>query len=288
MKQAKPLLQKTIIILVALLIVALFFAVLLYIGFNSLPAIQQIGIRMFLSDTQWRPVSNNAQFGLLPVILGTLYVSLVAMICSMVFGIGCAFFLQYYANKTVQTLILSVIDSVAGIPSVIFGFFGLSVIVPLIATTFSLPAGQCILAAGIILGIMLIPFVVSGTYESISQAREMYESAALALGFKREYCIIRIILPSIRTGLISASMMAFGRGLAETMAVMMVIGNTPIFPRLLGRGQTIPALTALEMGSIEYNSMHLSVLYTANAVLLIMLFLVLGMGYALMRRGKKE
>lgn len=288
MKQAKPLLQKTIIILVALLIVALFFAVLLYIGFNSLPAIQQIGIRMFLSDTQWRPVSNNAQFGLLPVVLGTLYVSLVAMICSMVFGIGCAFFLQYYANKTVQTLILSVIDSVAGIPSVIFGFFGLSVIVPLIATTFSLPAGQCILAAGIILGIMLIPFVVSGTYESISQAREMYESAALALGFKREYCIIRIILPSIRTGLISASMMAFGRGLAETMAVMMVIGNTPIFPRLLGRGQTIPALTALEMGSIEYNSMHLSVLYTANAVLLIILFLVLGMGYSLMRRGKKE
>ena len=149
-------------------------------------------------------------------------------------------------------------------------------------------AGQCILAAGIVLAIMLLPFVISTCHESIQVARTQYEMTALALGFSREVTLVKIIFPAIRPGIVAGAMMAFGRALGETMAVMMVIGNSPIFPKLLGRGQTLPSLTALEMGSIEYGSLHLSALYVANVVLLVILLVVLGIGYLLKRRFAKH
>lgn len=183
---------------------------------------------------------------------------------------------------------LSFIELVAGIPSVIFGFIGLTVVVKWFALVWKMPAGQCVLAAGIVLGVMLLPFVIATCSESVEQAKRKYELAALALGLSREEIMIRIIIPAICPGIVAAAMMALGRGLGETMAVMMVIGNSPIFPKLLGRGQTIAALTALEMGSIEYGSMHLSVLYAANVVLLLLLFLASGSGYLLRRRIKRD
>ena len=190
----------------------------------------------------------------------------------------------HYHPKKVASLFLAFIDLVAGIPSVIFGFIGLTVLVKAFATHLHMAAGQCILAAGIILGIMLLPFVISTCHESLQTARKTYEFSAITLGFSREFTLLHFILPAIRPGIIAGAMMAFGRALGETMAVMMVIGNSPIYPKLLGRGQTLPALTALEMGSIEYGSLHLSVLYVANAVLLVILFIVLGISYLLKRR----
>ena len=127
---------------------------------------------------------------------------------------------------------------------------------------------------------MLLPFVISTCHESLQTARKTYEFSAITLGFSREFTLLHFILPAIRPGIIAGAMMAFGRALGETMA----IGNSPIYPKLLGRGQTLPALTALEMGSIEYGSLHLSVLYVANAVLLVILFIVLGISYLLKRR----
>lgn len=288
MKKFSSILQKSVVFLSAFIVLFIFIAMIFYVAANSIPALRTEGLRMFDPGTEWRPVSQNPTFGLLPVIFGTLYVSFIAMGFAMFFGVGCAFFLQYYMRSRIRTLVLSLIDSVAGVPSVIFGFIGLTVVVRFFAKNFSMAAGQCVLAAGLVLGVMLIPFVVSTTFESITQARAIYEPSALSLGFTKEITMIRIILPSIRTGLISAAMMALGRGLGETMAVMMVIGNSPIFPKLFGRGQTIPALTALEMGSIEYGSLHLSVLYAANGVLLILLFLVLGTGYWFMRKGMQD
>ena len=138
-------------------------------------------------------------------------------------------------------------------------------------------------AAGIVLGIMLLPFVISTCHESLQTARKTYEFSAITLGFSREFTLLHFILPAIRPGIIAGAMMAFGRALGETMAVMMVIGNSPIYPKLLGRGQTLPALTALEM-EVLIRSLHLSVLYVANAVLLVILFIVLGISYLLKRR----
>ena len=178
---------------------------------------------------------------------------------------------------------MAFIDLVAGIPSVIFGFIGLTVLVKAFVKYLKMAAGQCVLVAGIVLGIMLLPYVVSTCQESLVNAKRTYEKSGLALG-SREFTLLHFILPAIRPGIVASAMMAFGRALGETMAVMMVIGNSAIFPKLLGRGQTLPALTALEMGSIEYGSIHLSVLYVANLVLLVILVVVTLAGQLLKRR----
>ena len=275
---------KGVIITAAVSVSALLVLMLIHIIRESIPAFSTLGAEMFQADTKWQPVSGTPQFGLLPAITGTLYVSAIAVILALIFGVGGALFLNYYLPDNIAKIFLSFIELVAGIPSVIFGFIGLTVVVKGFAKIGKMAAGQCVLAAGIVLGVMLLPYVIATCSESVQNARKTYELSALAL----EAVLLKTILPSIRRGIIAAAMMAFGRGLGETMAVMMVIGNSPIFPKFFGRGQTIPALTALEMGSIEYGSMHLSVLYAANAVLLILLFVVLGCGHMLRRRLDKD
>ena len=272
--------SRFLIYLTAFGVSALMAIMLIHIIKESIPAFSELGIKMFLPSTEWRPVSANPQFGLLPAITGTLYVSFIAVVLALIFGVACACFLNFYLPEKIAAVFLAFIDLVAGIPSVIFGFIGLTVLVKSFATQFHMAAGQCILAAGIVLAIMLLPFVISTCHESIRVAR--------ALGFSREITLVKIIFPAIRPGIVAGAMMAFGRALGETMAVMMVIGNSPIFPKLLGRGQTLPSLTALEMGSIEYGSLHLSALYVANVVLLVILLVVLGIGYLLKRRFAKH
>ena len=279
--------SRFLIYLTAFGVSALMAIMLIHIIKESIPAFSELGIKMFLPSTEWRPVSANPQFGLLPAITGTLYVSFIAVVLALIFGVACACFLNFYLPEKIAAVFLAFIDLVAGIPSVIFGFIGLTVLVKSFATQFHMAAGQCILAAGIVLAIML-PFVISTCHESIRVARTQYEMTALALGFSREITLVKIIFPAIRPGIVAGAMMAFGRALGETMAVMMVIGNSPIFPKLLGRGQTLPSLTALEMGSIEYGSLHLSALYVANVVLLVILLAVLGIGYLLKRRFAKH
>ena len=272
--------SRFLIYLTAFGVSALMAIMLIHIIKESIPAFSELGIKMFLPSTEWRPVSANPQFGLLPAITGTLYVSFIAVVLALIFGVACACFLNFYLPEKIAAVFLAFIDLVAGIPSVIFGFIGLTVLVKSFATQ--------ILAAGIVLAIMLLPFVISTCHESIRVARTQYEMTALALGFSREITLVKIIFPAIRPGIVAGAMMAFGRALGETMAVMMVIGNSPIFPKLLGRGQTLPSLTALEMGSIEYGSLHLSALYVANVVLLVILLAVLGIGHLLKRRFAKH
>ena len=277
-------LQKYMNLILAACVIALLAVILFHIIKESIPAFTQLGLDMFLPSVEWRPVSEHPQYGLLPAITGTLFVSGIAVGLALVFGVGCAFFLNYYVPKRMAALLLAFIDLVAGIPSVIFGFIGLTVVVKAFAKHLHMAAGQCILAAGLVLAVMLLPFVISTCYESVRRARVEYEPSGLALGISKEHVLMHMIFPAILPGILAAAMMAFGRALGETMAVMMVIGNSPVYPKLLGRGQTIPALTALEMGSITYGSMHLSVLYAANVVLLLILAVVLILGYLLKRR----
>lgn len=284
----KDYIVKGLIALAAAGIAALMLLMALHILTESFPAFAQEGLDMFRTDTQWRPVSDKPQFGLLPAMAGTLYISFAAVLLALLLGVGCAFFLNFYVPDKLAKILLAFIDLVAGIPSVIFGFIGLTVLVKWLAVHMHMAAGQCVLAACIVLGIMLLPFVVSTCCESIQNAREHYELAGYALGFSKEMLIVKVIFPAIRPGIVAAAMMAFGRGLGETMAVMMVVGNSPIYPAMMGRGQTIAALTALEMGSIEYGSTHLSVLYAANAVLLVILVLVMICGRILRRMEKDE
>ena len=190
--------SRFLIYLTAFGVSALMAIMLIHIIKESIPAFSELGIKMFLPSTEWRPVSANPQFGLLPAITGTLYVSFIAVVLALIFGVACACFLNFYLPEKIATVFLAFIDLVAGIPSVIFGFIGLTVLVKSFATQFHMAAGQCILAAGIVLAIMLLPFVISTCHESIRVARTQYEMTALALGFSREITLVKIIFPAIR------------------------------------------------------------------------------------------
>ena len=264
---------KVLIYMIAFVVAALMGIMLIHILKESILALREVGIKMFLPSSEWRPVSATPQYGLLPAVTGTLYVSGLAVLFAMILGVACACFLTFFMPKKLASVCLAFIDLVAGIPSVIFGFIGLTVLVKAFVKYLKMAAG-----------IMLLPYVVSTCQESLVNAKRTYEKSGLALGLSREYVLIKVILPAIRPGIVASAMMAFGRALGETMAVMMVIGNSAIFPKLLGRGQTLPALTALEMGSIEYGSIHLSVLYVANLVLLVILVVVTLAGQLLKRR----
>ena len=204
--------SRFLIYLTAFGVSALMAIMLIHIIKESIPAFSELGIKMFLPSTEWRPVSANPQFGLLPAITGTLYVSFIAVVLALIFGVACACFLNFYLPEKIAAVFLAFIDLVAGIPSVIFGFIGLTVLVKSFATQFHMAAGQCILAAGIVLAIMLLPFVISTCHESIRVARTQYEMTALALGFSREITLVKIIFPAIRPRSTTCKYRAHGSG----------------------------------------------------------------------------
>lgn len=261
--------------------------IIFYLIEFSLSAFIKINVGLFNLKGEWRPLSNNPSFNILPMILTTMYVALLAVIIALPFGIGCAMFLNFYTDKKIAALLLSFIDMLAGLPSVIFGFLGLVLLVNWFESYLAMSTGECVFAASIILAIMLLPYIVSNIYESVRKAEQKYMFTSLSLGISKEYTIVKVILPSIKKSILASTTLSFGRALGETMAVMMVIGNSPIYPKLLGRAQTVAALTALEMGSAEYGSLHLSALYAANVVLLGVLLIVFGTGYLLQRRLNK-
>lgn len=227
----------------------------------------------FLFSQNWNPLGNPPELGIFPMICGSLYVSLLAVLLAVPVGTGCALFLSFFVSARIRDILLAFIDMLAGVPSVIFGFIGLTVVVNRIGRIFELASGESILAAALVLAVMLLPFVVSTCVESIGEVRRLYEGTSLALGADMMYFIRRIVLPYMRNAVIGAWILSFARAAGETMAVMMVMGNAVIMPEFLGKGESVPSLIALEMGSAEYGSLHYSALYAAGAVLLFLLLL---------------
>jgi len=217
------------------------------------------------------------------MVLTTLYVAVLAVAIAAPLGIMAAIFLNYFAANRLTRWALAFIDLLAGVPSVIFGFIGLLVVVQSMETWLGMSAGESVLAAALVLAVMLLPFVISTYSESIQKAKARYHATSVALGLSPAYVARKMLLPATKCGAGAAIVLAFGRATSETIAVMMVIGNAPIFPRLLGRGQTVSGLTALEMGSAEVGSLHASAIYGANAVMLGVLALILLGTYGLKR-----
>lgn len=274
MKNLKDNFFKYILILVTILFLLIVISLFTCIIIESIPFFKEVGIKGFILDKGWNPLKSEPSYSLLPMILATLYVSFLAVLIALPIGLGCSIFLSFYSRKSVSKVVLAWIDLLAGIPSVIFGFIGLVVLVKAFEKIFNMTSGECVLAAGILLSIMLLPYIISNCSESIEESKNKFGKVSLSLGVSKEYTIKKIIIPSIKTSIYSAIMMAFGRAMGETMAVMMVMGNSPIIPRLFSRGETIPSLTALEMGTVQYGSIHSSGLYAANVVLIFLLVII--------------
>lgn len=262
--------------------------VFFYIFKESIPFLKEVSWKDFLLGDAWSPMGEKAEYSFLPMILATLYVSFMATAIAVIMGTGCGLFLTFYVKKRYSKIILSFIDMLAGIPSVIFGFIGLALLVEFMETHLGMVSGESVLAGGLLLSVMLFPYVVTGCTETFEIVKDKYLVPSMSLGVSKWYCIRRIILPASCGSIFINMLLALSRALGETMAVMMVMGNSPIFPRFLGRAETIPSLIALEMGTAIYKSIHYSALYAGGLILMILITIIQAIAYRLkktMSRG---
>ena len=243
--------------------------VVLTVAVQAWPVVGEVGVGAFLLGSDWMPVDfgGGASFGIANFIAATLLTSAVALAMALFVAIGCALFLSCSASTALRTVLCGAIDLLAGIPSVVYGFVGLEVLVPAFIDA-GVPSGNCILAASIVLAVMVLPYMVSTMTESMVGVRERYLEASLALGVSRWWGVYGVVLPVSLRLIWPSAMMAFARAMGETMAVMMVAGNANLFPTLLGKGETIASLIALEMGTAAAGSTHMHALFAAGFVLL--------------------
>ena len=252
--------------------VGLIFLVFLgYMGEESWPLFQHSGIVEFMTTAVWRPLDGVPLLGIRNMVLSSLYVSVLAILIALPIGLGCAVYSAFCLREAGRVYWLAATEMIAGIPSVIFGFIGLVVLVKALENGLQLSSGECVLAGAIVLGVMILPFIISNCTESLLRGQDLYAEVAANLGVSKWYSIQHIILPQTLRAWWVSIILAFSRAVGETMAVMMVMGNTKTLPTLLGKGETIPALIALEMGSAEYGSLHYHGLYAAGVVLLLIL-----------------
>lgn len=273
-KQADAIFSVLVKALTALSVLVLAF-VIYFIVKEALPTFEEVGVPDFLFGKRWMPIAytGEASFGIFNFIAATLYVSFVAMALAVAVGLGAAVFLSCVATERMRSLLYPAVDLLAGIPSVIYGFMGLTIMVKFFIRA-GIRTGSCVLAAGILLAIMLLPFLVSSCSETMLKVKEQHKPAADALGISKWHMVATIVLPASWKNIMLSMILAVGRAMGETMAVMMVIGNANLFPKLLGKSESIAAVIALEMGTAVAGSTHYHALYAAGLVLMIMLFLI--------------
>jgi phosphate transport system permease protein len=230
----------------------------------------------FLLGKQWFPTAEPAvQLGTLPLILGTLMVSIVAILIALPIGLATAIYMAEVANPKVRNIMKPVIELLSGIPSVVFGFFGLITIVPLIHDFFNLPVGETALAGSIVLGIMALPTIITVSEDAIRNTPRAMREASLALGATKWQTISRVVLPYSMSGITAAAILGIGRAIGETMAVLMVTGNAAVMPHsLLQPVRTIPATIAAELGEAPHGGVHYKALFALGCLLFIMTLLI--------------
>lgn len=237
---------------------------------------RNIKVGEFFGGKEWYPTAEpSAQFGVLPLLLGTLWVSLGAILLSLPLGLAVAIYMAEVAKPRVRNIFKPIIELLAGIPSVVYGFFGLVVIVPLIQSLFNLPVGETALAGSIILAIMALPTIITIAEDSIRTTPRAMKEASLALGASRWQTIYRIVLPYSISGITAAAILGIGRAVGETMAVLMVTGNAAVIPHsFLQPVRTIPATIAAELGESSQGGPHYQALFILGCILFILTLII--------------
>ena len=265
----------------ALAAILLVFLIGLFVIQQGIPALREIGISEFLFGTVWRP--GNDQFGILPMIIGSLYVTLGALLFSAPLGIACAIFLAEVAPLRIRGTVRSAVELLVGIPSVVYGLVGMVVIVPLIREIGG--NGYSVLAAVIVLTVMVLPTVVSISEDSLRRVPSGYKEGALALGATKWQTIWHVTLPAARSGIIASLILGMGRAIGETMAMIMVIGNSILMPGSpLDPARTLTGNIAVEI--MYAAGTHESALF-ATAIVLFLLIMGLNSLAFIVRRQKQ-
>ncbi len=250
---------------------------------NGIPAIGKIGIFKFLLGTEWRPENNI--YGIFPMIVGSVYVTAGALVVGVPIGVLTAVFMARFCPKPLYKLLKSGIDLMAGIPSVVYGFFGLVVIVPFVRENIG-GRGFSVLTASILLGLMILPTVISVSESALRAVPQNYYEGSLALGASHERSVFFTILPAAKSGVLAGVVLGIGRAIGETMAVMMVAGNQAMIPSKITSGvRTLTTNIVMEMG---YSAdLHREALIATGVVLFVFILLI-NLTFSVLKRRSKE
>ncbi len=274
--------MKLLFFLTALVSIAAVILICIFLFASGIPAIRKIGIFKFLLGTKWKPANN--LYGIFPMIAGSLYVTAGALLTGVPIGILTAAFMAEFAPKHIYLPLKSAVNLMAGIPSVVYGFWGLVVLVPFIREVFG-GRGMSVLTASILLGLMILPTVISVSETAIRAVPESYYEGGLALGASHERSVFFTVLPAAKSGIFAGVVLGIGRAVGETMAVMMVAGNQAVIPdSMLSGVRTLTANIVLEMG---YSAdLHREALI-GTAVVLFVFILMINLSVSLFKRRVK-
>lgn len=252
----------------------------LFLFSKGFPTIAEIGVFEFLGGTTWKPLEGH--FGIFPMIVGSIYVTAGAIILGVPIGILCAVFMARFCPKRLYKILKPAVDLLAGIPSIVYGFFALMVIVPAMQNIFG-GSGKGILTASILLAIMILPTIIGVAESALRAVPESYYEGALALGATHERSVFFTILPAAKSGILAGVILGIGRAIGETMAVVYIAGNQPILPdSILSGVRTMTANIVLEMGYAA-DGIHRNALI-ATAVVLFVFILIINLSFSLLRR----
>lgn len=246
---------------------------------NGVPAIQKIGAADFLLGQTWKP--SNDIYGIFPMIVGSVYVTAGAVIIGVPLGILCAVFLAWFCPEKLYKVVKPAVELLAGIPSIVYGFFGLVVIVPIIQSLFG-GSGKGILTASILLGIMILPTIIGVSESSIRAVPMAYYEGSLGLGATHERSVFFAVLPAAKQGILAGVILGVGRAIGETMAVVMIAGNQPVLPNSIFSGvRTMTANIVMEMGYAA--DLHRQALL-GTAVVLFVFILIINLCFSMLKR----
>lgn len=246
-------------------------AIIAYFIFQeSIPAFAEVGVSGIVLGQNWLPP---ALYGVATMIVASIVSTIGAVVVGVPIGVLTAIFIAEVAPKKLADIIRPAVELLAGIPSVVYGFFGLVIIVPLIQQIFDVPAGNTILAGIIVLGVMILPTVITVSETSIRAVPRAYKEGSLALGASKIYTIFKLLVPAARSGIMTGVILGIGRALGETMAIIMVMGNAPAMPgSILDSARTLTANIAIEMSYAS--GVHANALYATGVVLLVFIMIL--------------
>lgn len=282
MKQYKEKIMKGVFLIAACTSILAVILICAFLFINGLPAIGKIGPAAFLAGERWMP--KNGLFGIFPMILGSLYITAGAIIVGVPIGIFTAVFMAKFCKKKLYKILKPAVDLLAGIPSVVYGFFGMVVMVPMMRNLFG-GNGNSILTASLLLAIMILPTIIGVSESAIRAVPDNYYEGALALGASHERSVFFTVLPAAKSGILAGVVLGIGRAIGETMAVVMVAGNQARMPMELYKGvRTLTANIVLEMGYAT--DLHREALI-ATAVVLFVFILLINLSFSALKHKEE-
>lgn len=273
MKSFKEILFKSITYFAAIFSILALFGIILTLFMEGLPVFQEVSLKEFLSSSAWYPTNEHQSFGALALLMGSLAVTLGALIIAVPIGLGSAVYLSEVAGSRTKEIVKPMIELLAGIPSVVYGLFGMAFLAPFLIRNLGIDSGLNIFTASIVLGIMIIPIISSMSEDALSNVPRALREASYGLGATKWETITRIVIPAAKTGIIGSFVLGFGRAIGETMVVIMVAGGAAQIPSsIFDPVRPLTTSIAVEMAETVIGSIHFHSLFALAIMLFIITF----------------